>query len=193
MKLTQDLVILPNRLEQNVNAEIYYSGNTNSIKNLYIEYSNLPFENENTIINRVEMIRIESSFYASIHLTDKGSYYFRLIDNNNNLIISDSKQTFEVLVQSSTNNSENNQNNNSELEENNTTNTETNQNINSNNKESIQNSLSLIPIKEQPLIYAKKGIRLSYRINKRIRLILYKLFRKLPSFITGNYRRRINL
>lgn len=57
----------------------------------------------------------------------------------------------------------------------------------------IPNSLAMIPIKECNLIYAKKGIRWSYRINKRIKLILYKLFRKLPSFITGNYRRRINL
>lgn len=39
----------------------------------------------------------------------------------------------------------------------------------------------------------KNGLRKSYLWNKKIRILLYKLFRNLPRFITGNYRRRINL
>lgn len=39
----------------------------------------------------------------------------------------------------------------------------------------------------------KRGLRKSYIWSKKIRIALYKLFRSLPRFITGNYRRRINL
>ena len=53
--------------------------------------------------------------------------------------------------------------------------------------------VSLIPVNQNALIYPRKGLRFSYKLNKRIRLAIYKLIRKLPNFITGNYRRRINL
>lgn len=60
-----------------------------------------------------------------------------------------------------------------------------------NQSEQTNQEMALVPISEKKL--ARKGLRFSYRLNKRIRLLLIKLYRKLPSFITGNYRRRINL
>lgn len=51
--------------------------------------------------------------------------------------------------------------------------------------------LSLIPLKSKKLQCNK--LRFSYKLNKRIKILLIKLYRKLPNFITGNYRRRINL
>ena len=54
-------------------------------------------------------------------------------------------------------------------------------------------SLALVPMKDRGLEFPRKGLRFSYKLNKRIRLMLYKLFRNLPNFITGNYRRRLNL
>lgn len=36
-------------------------------------------------------------------------------------------------------------------------------------------------------------LRKSYLLSKKIRVFLYKLLRILPRFVTGNYRRRINL
>lgn len=39
----------------------------------------------------------------------------------------------------------------------------------------------------------KKGLRKTYIWSKKVRILIYKLFRTLPRFITGNYRRRINL
>ena len=58
---------------------------------------------------------------------------------------------------------------------------------------SVPATLALIPMKDRGLEFPRKGLRFSYKLNKRIRLMLYKLFRNLPNFITGNYRRRLNL
>lgn len=51
--------------------------------------------------------------------------------------------------------------------------------------------LSLVPLTQQKL--STKKLRFSYKLNKRIKILLIKLYRQLPSFLTGNYRRRINL
>lgn len=39
----------------------------------------------------------------------------------------------------------------------------------------------------------KKGLRFGYKLNKKIRITLIKLYRLMPNFIKGDYRRRINL
>lgn len=39
----------------------------------------------------------------------------------------------------------------------------------------------------------RRHLRFSYKLNKKIRIMLIKLYRLMPSFITGDYRRRINL
>lgn len=44
-----------------------------------------------------------------------------------------------------------------------------------------------------PYLQEQHGLRKSYIWSKKIRLFLYKIFRSLPRFITGNYRRRLNL
>ena len=61
-------------------------------------------------------------------------------------------------------------------------------------EDSTQNynsELSLVPLTQQKL--STKKLRFSYKLNKRIKILLIKLYRQLPSFLTGNYRRRINL
>ena len=39
----------------------------------------------------------------------------------------------------------------------------------------------------------KKGLRFGYKLNKKIKITLIKLYRLMPNFIKGDYRRRINL
>jgi len=220
MKLTENLTILPDNLEKNSTAEIYFSYRNHPDTQIFIEYSNKPLDITNTNIEKLEMSNIESNFFISIKLKKAGSFYFRFVDNENNIITFNNKQKFELFVDGSideenitesyseqpTNyikpqiqekqeiqaiqNVQEIQKSENETLSEVTLDKQDNENINMFN---TNDSLSLVPIKQNSLIHARKGIRLSYRINKRIRLILYKLFRKLPSFITGNYRRRINL
>ena len=49
-------------------------------------------------------------------------------------------------------------------------------------------------VKEENAVSIRRtGLRKSYIWKKKIKLVLYKFMISLPRFITGNYRRRINL
>ena len=39
----------------------------------------------------------------------------------------------------------------------------------------------------------RHGLSFSYKMNKKIKITLIKLYRMLPNFLKGDYRRRINL
>ena len=51
----------------------------------------------------------------------------------------------------------------------------------------------LLVVKSELPFLKPTGLRKTYLLNKKIKLFFYKVFRKLPRFITGNYRRRLNL
>ena len=203
MKITEDIIILPNDLENNASAELYYLGSLPTLKQLFVEYTYLPSTNTTAPINtnKLEMKKIGNSFSVTIPLENTSEFYFRLLDENNAVITSEGKQEFSIFVNNSFEDNISSANKMENIWNNDQTNTSTYtqatvatpvQNKVSEEKK-VSDSLAMVPIKEKNLIYARNGLRLSYRLNKKIRLILYKLFRKLPNFITGNYRRRINL
>ena len=166
-------------------ATITYSGNLITSNKLYVEYSYTPLNSIEIITNKLEMTKAENAFSALIHVEKEGIIYFRFINENNQISSSEDGVGFQIPIKFFT--SENNEENN---EENiNTTTINENEAI----LNPVPNALSMIPLKERNLIYARKGLRFSYKLNKRIKLLLIKLFTKLPNFITGNYRRRINL
>ena len=39
----------------------------------------------------------------------------------------------------------------------------------------------------------RKGLSFGYKMNKKIKIALIKIYRLMPNFIKGDYRRRINL
>lgn len=192
MNLTKDITFSPDNLTKNSFVIINYSGKFKKNTRVFIEYSYEKFENNLNNYKSKEMIKtVDNNFYVLLYLEDIGDLYIRFKNkrretNNENsnyftLHVSDSQST-NVSVSDLSNiipedipATENIVYQNVSLES------------------PIQQELALVPVKEHHLGVPRKGLRFSYKLNKRIRLILYKLFRSLPNFITGNYRRRINL
>lgn len=52
---------------------------------------------------------------------------------------------------------------------------------------------NIVVIEEKSIDKKRKKLRKTYIWSKKIKLAVYKLIISLPRFITGNYRRRINL
>jgi hypothetical protein len=159
-----------------------------------MEYSYEDLNNSSSI-RKVEMTKDIDYSFALIYLEQSGSLHFRFISNDNQ-IDNNSGQNFIKNIdelsedyystESEIFNDYNKVNYTNEL---NIVELENVQEIEKNYETS--DDLALVPIKEKSL--ARKGLRFSYKLNKRIKVLLIKLFRSLPSFITGNYRRRINL
>lgn len=210
MKISENITISQTDKEKILNLN-YISTLTN---NLSLEYSNLPFnsgDNSNENIKKIEMTKTEDYFTAEISFENTPEIYFRILNENNEIVTIDTKQDFIVsydnIKEASENITTGGVSENSETINNSSTyvvseevnNEGTSTEIDNGNTYpqldniNVPTSLAMVPIKEQNLMYAKHGLRFTYRLNKKIRLILYKLFQKLPSFITGNYRRRINL
>lgn len=166
--------LIENQSQTISTATISYSGNLINSNTLYVEYSYFPFNSVNTVYNKLEMNKIENTYSVSIPIEKARTIYFRFINDNNQISTSEDKQGFQMIVKESSS-----------------------KNITTKEAEvisdQITNSLAMIPLKERNLNYAKKGLRFSYKLNNRIKLLLYKLLTRLPNFITGNYRRRINL
>ncbi len=52
---------------------------------------------------------------------------------------------------------------------------------------------NIVVVEEKAIDKKRKKLRKTYIWSKKIKLAVYKLIISLPRFITGNYRRRINL
>lgn len=178
MNTTKIISYVPEELKTNTPVIINYFGNLNNSQQIYIEYFYDDISNSNTSIIKAKMSKVIGYSFVFISVEGLSKIFFRFVDENGN--IDDNFGAFyqkdigEVPLEISSVPEEQTPDNILYLEE---------------FEES--SNMSLVPIKESSL--ARKGLRFSYKLNKRIKLLLIKLFRKLPSFITGNYRRRINL
>lgn len=172
----------PEELKTNSSVIINYFGNLNSSQQLYIEYFYDDILNSNTSIIKAKMSKVAGHSFVFISIEGLNKIFFRFVDENGN--IDDNLGAFyqkdigAVFSEISSVQKE-------EQSLNSTSYPEKFEEV-----EEVPN-MALVPIRESSL--ARKGLRFSYKLNKRIKLLLIKLFRKLPSFITGNYRRRINL
>lgn len=197
MDIIENVTYFPEKLTKNSLVIINYFGTLSSSEKLYIEYFYNEFPINNNSITKAEMSKVTNYYFALITLENAGTLYFRFVDNhgnfddNNGLFYYKDIETSSELIYSEPS---------SLLLEYKKSNNKPN--IIENTKETIYpeefedeyepiTNMALVTIKDCRL--AKKGLRFSYKLNKRIKLLLIKLFRKLPSFITGNYRRRINL
>ncbi len=199
----EKVTYFPKKLTKNSLVIINYFGSLNNNQKLYIEFSYDDISSFNTSLRKTEMSKLTDYSLALITIEDATKLYFRFVDNNGNIddnngmfyqktIEQESTQSYSEI--SSLLSEYKNSNNNSHI----ATNIVTNDIQTPQTSDSFENNnnietpcMALVPLKDQSL--ARKGLRLSYKLNKRIKLLLIKLFRKLPSFITGNYRRRINL
>lgn len=154
-----------------------------------LEYSHVPFSNKKKSKKRITVLLMErkGKLYSANLVVPNGAstIYFRLLDNSNKIIVLDNKQEFNFELDESK--LDNETFSDEELEEAISTAQE------SDNVVHVMPTMALIPMNERGLVYPRRGLRFSYKLNKRIRLIILKLFKRLPNFITGNYRRRINL
>ena len=192
MRLSENIIV--SKLE-----EKQYLVNINSSLNrdISLEYSFAPLYNKKKAKKNTTVLLMErkGQIYSAniIANTAIQHIYFRLLDNKNKIIILDNKQQFNIETCDV-----------DDLEDDFTEEelmlTKTNNTSTANQVEteqlsdySVPTTLALVPMKDRGLEFPRKGLRFSYKLNKRIRLMLYKLFRNLPNFITGNYRRRLNL
>ncbi len=156
-----------------------------------LEYSHVSFSSKKKKRSKKDSTELlmerHGKLYIAPILIDNGEekIYFRLMDNANKIIVLDSKQEFEFVP--------------SEVSEDFDTFSEEEINLametacELDNTVPVPETMALMPMSDKDLIHPRHGLRFSYKLNKKIRLIIYKLFRRLPNFITGNYRRRINL
>lgn len=198
MNMIENITYFPEKLSKNSLAIINYFGFLNTSDKIYIEYSYDKDAFSNNLIRRAEMSKISDYSFALISLESADNLYFRFSDdfghfddNNGQFYQKEISSQEEALYTNSTTLLSEyeylNLNNKSNI-----INKISNEDLHIDNfDETSSQTMALVPIKEHSL--ARKGLRFSYKLNKRIKLLLIKLFRKLPSFITGNYRRRINL
>lgn len=195
MKLSNNVIV--SKLEENQYLVKIISTLDRDIS---LEYSFAPFNNKKKARKKATVLLMERKglVYSANIIANNGvqSIYFRLLDDSNKIIILDNKQEFNIET------------NGIEIFEDDFTDDEildasiqiptfntdsavvtTQANVNY----AVPPTMALVPMKDRGLEFPRHGLRFSYKLNKRIRLALYKLFRKLPSFITGNYRRRLNL
>lgn len=156
-----------------------------------LEYSHVSFSSKKKRRskkdpNELLMERHGKLYIAPILINDSDKkIYFRLKDSANKIIVLDSMQEFEFIPE--------------EVSEDFGTFSEEEINLametacETDNVVAVPETMALMPMNDRDLIHPRRGLRFSYKLNKKIRLIIYKLFRRLPNFITGNYRRRINL
>lgn len=193
MNNVKNVTYFPEKLTKDSLVIINYFGPLNTSEKLYIEY----FYDENSIdnnsIRKAEMSKVTDYSFVLVSPEYASNLYFRFVDDNGNFDDNNGKFYQKIVEESSEKiysepssllSEYKKSNNNSHIATNNT------QKLYDedfeNEYEPITN-MALVPIKERRL--ARKGLRFSYKLNKRIKLLLIKL----PSFITGNYRRRINL
>lgn len=217
MNFTKDISFYPSTLTKNSRLVINYTGKLKNSAKLFLEYSYSDFRGfDNPDTEVVEMLPVSEYFYVLVNLKNADHFYFRFVNNEG--IIDDlngityCEQIHEnvnsVLYDSTiSNDTKNIDETHYNMVENNiienypkisntiVTNTvhSTTDTIENNDNSNTPVNLAMVPIKERNMLQARKGLRFTYKLNKRIKLILIKLFRSLPSFITGNYRRRINL
>ena len=192
MRLSENVIV--SKLEENQYLVKIISTLNRDIS---LEYSFAPLTNKKKYKkhNPVLLMERKGKVYSANIIANTGipTIYFRLLDNKNKIIILDNKQQFnietcdvdtleddfteeELMLAKTNNTSTANQVETEQLSD-----------------YSVPTTLALVPMKDRGLEFPRKGLRFSYKLNKRIRLMLYKLFRNLPNFITGNYRRRLNL
>ena len=156
-----------------------------------LEYSHVSFSSKKKRRSKkgttVLLMERHGKLYIAPIVIDKKNkkIYFRLMDSANKIIVLDSKQEFEFDPEEVLENFD------TFSEEDITLAMETA--CETDNVVAVPETMALIPMSGRDLIHPRHGLRFSYKLNKRIRLIIYKLFKRLPNFITGNYRRRINL
>lgn len=201
MKSIENVTYFPEKLTKDSLVIINYFGNLNNTnQNLYIEYSYDKIPTDINSIRKAQMSKVTDYSFVLVALEDANTIYFRFVDeygtfdnNGGNFYQKAIEQTSEktYLEPTALLDEYKKSNNNSHIIENSTENLSE---IKPDEEyKPIENTMALVPIKERDLVYARKGLRFSYKLNKRIKLLLIKLFRSLPSFLTGNYRRRINL
>lgn len=192
--MVENITCFPEKLSKNSLVTINYFGFLNTSDKIYIEYSYDKDAFSNNLIRRSEMSKVSDYSFVLISLESADNLYFRFSDdfghfddNNGQFYQKAISSQEEALYTNSTTLLSEYLNNNSNI-----INQVSNEVLHIDNfDETPSQAMALVPLKEHSL--ARKGLRFSYKLNKRIKLLLIKLFRKLPSFITGNYRRRINL
>lgn len=192
MKLSENVIV--SKLEENQ----YLVKVLSSLdKEISLEYSFAPFSNKKKSKkkNTVLLLERKGCIYSANIIANSGiqDIYFRLLDDKNKIIILDNKQEFHIETCDIDDQEEDFDEEDIALA------TSFIPSINFDEPTTLEQAVSvpvtmaLVPMKDRGLEFPRRGLRFSYKLNKRIRLILYKLFRKLPNFITGNYRRRLNL
>lgn len=157
-------------LENNTSfLKIDYLGEFSETDKIYVEYMY-----ENNTIQKNELTINGGLAYAILPITSLSTFSFRFVKNDQ--IINKDNVPFKINILNT-------------VVQNDTTVTPTVTETPEIVEEDkiFDEELSLVPVD------SRKGLSFSYKLNKRIRLLFIKLFRRLPSFITGNYRRRINL
>lgn len=187
MKLSANVVVSNIDGENQFLIELITPVNTS----ITLEYSHVSFSSKKKRRSKkgttVLLMERHGKLYIApilINNSDK-KIYFRLMDSANKIIVLDSMQEFEFIPK--------------EVSDDFDTFSEEEINLametacETDNVVAVPETMALMPMNDRDLVHPRHGLRFSYKLNKRIRLIIYKLFRRLPNFITGNYRRRINL
>lgn len=205
MKNVENVTYFPDKLTKDSLVIINYFGKLNNTnQNLYIEYSYDTIPTNSNSTRKAQMSKVTNYSFVLVDLEDADTIYFRFVDeygtfdNNNGKFYQKTFEHSSVQTYSEPTtllDEYKKSNNNSTIVKPISEDLFANEPIPEPEEEykPIENTMALVPIKERGLVYARKGLRFSYKLNKRIKLLLIKLFRSLPSFLTGNYRRRINL
>ena len=195
-----NLNFFPNNLQKNSLELITYLGKLQNSNKLYIEYSYFGTNNFDFEKKVEELRKYKNAFSSIIYLENFSNLVFRFVDDNGT--IDDNDGNFYNLELTSVASKNNYQL--SDLQKL-LVNTKS-QMVKSEKADAIlsefQESKKAVEIPQETTALVvtkskkpsnKRHLSFSYKLNKRIKLALIKLFRSMPSFITGNYRRRINL
>jgi len=170
MKIAKAVVVFLNEYDNNSKIEVaYYCKNMQDSLCPFVSYS---FSSDKDF-SIAQMVKNNDYYHLVLEVEKNNDFFFSIIDNNSDeyhLYLGDKAQNCKLIK---------------------------NENKEDIIKEEIieeNNQKALVPVENQKLsVVKKKKLKFAYRLNKRIRIMLIKLYRILPSYITGNYRRRINL
>jgi hypothetical protein len=170
MKITKEIsVILSKYDESSIIEIIYFNGKALDKVCPFLSYS----IKSDDFFSLAKMEYNNFTYSVELNVEKNSSFYFSLIDNGNDekyhIYLGNSSEEC-VLIDNSV--------------------SEKNENIFNNQADNLP---ILINTSETKLVKRKKRLPFTYKLNKRIKIFLIKIYRLMPKFITGNYRRRINL
>lgn len=176
MEITKEISVNLSKYDEFGIVEIIYSNN-NTYSNIcpFLSYS---IKNED-FFSLAKMEYDNLTFSTKLNVDKNSDFYFSIIDNK-------SEEKYHIYLGNSSEEC---------IIVDNLLDKTIEQQISS--EQSFEEKANCLPVivDNEKTYISKKKKRLSftYKLNKRIKIFLIKLYRLMPNFITGNYRRRINL